>query len=752
MEIFHNATNSLIQNATGALQIINNAANQNILLKAGTAGGVQFNTNGSNTAAMTLHSNGNLALGHTGSGTRLSVQGPGGTNNIPFDWRGGTGRKLGYLYSDATNVAIVASDDSANETSIFFEQNTKIDFRVNGSERMRITDIGRLGIGTSSPSEKLEVVGNIRSTTSGSADSIILTATGSIEMTRSAGAFIDFKDISEDHDCRIKQESDGLAFTTGGQGSANEKMRILSNGRIGIGLASANVKLHQHESSSAANYHQFTNDTTGSGGGDGGIVGIDSNETLILWNLENNPVRFATNNTERMRISNAGTVGISTSSPDSNFKLDVNGAIRVGNTTDGIIIENSTQNPNTANACRIHRNGSTGALNFTAGTTTARDMIFNTKTSAGESMRIDSNGNVGIGTNSPGAKLEVVTAQLGGTSGNQQDLLLLHSPDVSNNTRYIFRNFRHQNGTSHDSSELRFFRKVDVTDMGYLGLRDGSITFGYGSSEKMRMRSDGNFGINVSNPTQKLHIDGNILLANSKNLYFGDTGTKIDGVAGGNISFMTGSALRMYLDNSGRLKINTTTSTGPKLIVNQAGDATLSTSGNMTNGFFLGMAGTGSAAFNMGTDGTDTNFNSAFANNAGVARGYKFRTGGTVRLTISTGGTVSGDLNDTSDEKLKKNIISIADGVINKIKQLRPVNFDWKEEKEDSKGHSGFIAQEIKTIIPDLVEGTEYDENTESTGYSVNTYGLVAYLTKALQETISKVEILENKVSTLEGA
>ena len=752
MEIFHNATNSLIQNGTGALQIVNNAANQMILLKTGTGGNVQFNTNGSNTAAMTLYSNGNLALGHTGSGTRLSVQGPGGTNNIPFDWRGGTGRKLGYLYSDATSVAIVASDDSVNKTSIFLTEDTRIDFRVNGSERMRITDIGRLGIGTSSPSEKLEAVGNIRATTSGSDDSVIVSANGSIEMLRSGGAFIDFKDATEDHDCRIKQESNGLAFTTGGQGSATEKMRILSNGRIGIGLSSATVKLHQHESSSAANYHQFTNSTTGSGGGDGAIVGIDANEALIIWNQENNPVRFATNNSERMRISNAGTVGISTSSPDSNFKLDVNGAIRVGNTTDGIIIENSTQNPNTANACRIHRNGSTGALNFTAGTTTARDMIFNTKTSAGESMRIDSNGNVGIGTNNPVAKLDVESPLLGTSSGNQQDLIRIKSPDVSNDTRYLFRNFRFQDGSGHTSSELRFFRKVDVTDMGYLGLRDGSITFGYGSSEKMRMRSDGNFGINVSNPTQKLHIDGNILLANSKNLYFGDTGTKIDGVAGGNISFMTGSALRMYLDNSGRLKINTTTSTGPKLIVNQAGDHTLSTSGNMTNGFFLGMAGTGSAAFNMGTDGTDTNFNSAFANNAGVARGYKFRTGGTVRLTISTGGTVSGDLNDTSDEKLKKNIISIADGVINKIKQLRPVNFDWKEEKEDSKGHSGFIAQEIKTIIPDLVEGTEYDENTESTGYSVNTYGLVAYLTKALQETISKVEILENKVSTLEGA
>ena len=164
-------------------------------------------------------------------------------------------------------------------------------------------------------------------------------------------------------------------------------------------------------------------------------VGIDANEALIIWNQENNPVRFATNNSERMRISNAGTVGISTSSPDSNFKLDVNGAIRVGNTTDGIIIENSTQNPNTANACRIHRNGSTGALNFTAGTTTARDMIFNTKTSAGESMRIDSNGNVGIGTNNPVAKLDVESPLLGTSSGNQQDLIRITRPDVSDATR-----------------------------------------------------------------------------------------------------------------------------------------------------------------------------------------------------------------------------------------------------------------------------------------------------------------------------
>ena len=122
------------------------------------------------------------------------------------------------------------------------------------------------------------------------------------------------------------------------------------------------------------------------------------------------------------------------------------------------------------------------------------------------------------------------------------------------------------------------------------------------------------------------------------------------------------------------------------------------------------------------------------------------------RLTINSSGVVSGDLNDTSDEKLKKNITSLADGAIDRIKQLRPVNFDWKRET-DLNGQSGFIAQEVKTVIPDLVVGEEYVENSiESVGYSVNTNGLVAHLTKALQEAIAEIETLKTRVATLEGS
>ena len=127
----------------------------------------------------------------------------------------------------------------------------------------------------------------------------------------------------------------------------------------------------------------------------------------------------------------------------------------------------------------------------------------------------------------------------------------------------------------------------------------------------------------------------------------------------------------------------------------------------------------------------------------------QFRTGGNgnmpVRLTIASNGVVSGNLNDTSDGKFKENIVSIADGAISKIKQLRPVNFDWKKEMQvdDAKGESGFIAQEVLTVIPDLVKGIEYKEDEKSSGYSVNTTGLVAYLTKALQEVIARLETLE---------
>ena len=90
------------------------------------------------------------------------------------------------------------------------------------------------------------------------------------------------------------------------------------------------------------------------------------------------------------------------------------------------------------------------------------------------------------------------------------------------------------------------------------------------------------------------------------------------------------------------------------------------------------------------------------------------------------------------------------DGSLSIISQLRPVNFDWKDP-EASNNQSGFIAQEVKTVIPDLVVGEEYDESKDGLGYAINTSGVVAHLTKALQEAITKIETLETKVAALEA-
>ena len=112
---------------------------------------------------------------------------------------------------------------------------------------------------------------------------------------------------------------------------------------------------------------------------------------------------------------------------------------------------------------------------------------------------------VGIATNaSPSvAKLQIHSDKLGGTAGNTQELLYLTSPDVSNSTTYRFTNYRHTNGTTHTSSELRFRRHVDATDMAFFGLGDGYANIGYGTAEKVRIDSSGHV-LPGANDTQDL--------------------------------------------------------------------------------------------------------------------------------------------------------------------------------------------------------------------------------------------------------
>ena len=101
--------------------------------------------------------------------------------------------------------------------------------------------------------------------------------------------------------------------------SGVEALRIDASGNVGIGTSSPNQKVQVNAGTSS--FMQFTNTTTGSTSGVGGLVGLTSGGDLWLWNQSNYNVVFGSNNGERMRINSSGNVGIGTSSPAAQLHI-----------------------------------------------------------------------------------------------------------------------------------------------------------------------------------------------------------------------------------------------------------------------------------------------------------------------------------------------------------------------------------------------------------------------------------------------
>ena len=88
-------------------------------------------------------------------------------------------------------------------------------------------------------------------------------------------------------------------------------------------------------------------------------------------------------------------------------------------------------------------------------------------------------------------------------------------------------------------------------------------------------------------------------------------------------------------------------------------------------------------------------------------------------------------VNSLSDEKLKKDISTI-DDALDKVKQLRGVDYTWKQSEEKSKG---VIAQELQEVFPELVSESE-------SGLSVNYNGIIGVLIEAIKEQQKQIDKL----------
>jgi hypothetical protein len=106
--------------------------------------------------------------------------------------------------------------------------------------------------------------------------------------------------------------------------------------------------------------------------------------------------------------------------------------------------------------------------------------------------------------------------------------------------------------------------------------------------------------------------------------------------------------------------------------------------------------------------------------------------------------------NTSSDYRLKENVVTDWDAT-SRLKQLKPSRFNFKIDKDTTV--DGFLAHEVQSIVPEAVSGekdaVDKDGNIEAQG--IDHSKLVPLLTKALQEAISEIDTLKEKVTALES-
>ncbi len=209
----------------------------------------------------------------------------------------------------------------------------------------------------------------------------------------------------------------------------------------------------------------------------------------------------------------------------------------------------------------------------------------------------------------------------------------------------------------------------------------------------------------------------------------------------------TSMSERMRIDSSGNLLKNTT--------------STIATGSNSDTGIQLGA--NNQATF-MATGGPAV----LIARNGSTGEAVRFGNQGNGDVGSIDVTTSSTSYNTSSDYRLKENATAISDG-ITRLKTLKPYRFNFKVNPSTTV--DGFFAHEV-TAVPEAISGTKdetedilyTEEDTIPSGKKVGDVKetvpkyqgidqakLVPLLTAALQEAIAKIEVLETKVAALEA-
>ena len=406
-----------------------------------------------------------------------------------------------------------------------------------------------------------------------------------------------------------------------------------------------------------------------------------------------------------------GNVGIGTTSPSA--RLSVLNAVTttatvmsVGTSNNGLnFIINSNGSPEIASAAAV------APIHFSQGSTRV--------------MTLSDNGNVGIGTTSPQARLHISNPANSGFLYSDGAGTGFSFADIRNTgARLVF-------GIENSTGSTSFTGALPYSS--YIGSFASGTAFSIvaGNSLSTTFLPNGNVGIGTTSPGSSLDIGNGTGL---RQIYINGGGYDlILGASGGSAFGFASTNASMVFNTSAKPLVIGTLSTQPlvfgtndveRMRITSGGDVLVGISSTFTNARYQSENITGSkAAMALRAQATTASTILEFWNPNGQVG--DIRTSGSATSYITS-----------SDYRLKQDLKPI--NGLDLVSQIKVYDYEWKSDETRA---YGVLAHELQEVIPQAVSGEKDDEKMQGVDYSK----LVPILVQAIQELKAEIEILKTK-------